>query len=106
MPALAELFRLSEHEPLAAEEWDEARAEEAIATIVADAEVAFDGTRWPWHPRDDEDYGFSDVYLGGAGMVWALDELGSTGWGDEALAFVERRRSERIDQRRHAFGHQ
>ena len=40
--ALAELFRPSEHEPLAAAEWDEARAEEAIGTIVADAEAAFD----------------------------------------------------------------
>ena len=55
---MSELWRPSEHEPLAAAEWDEARVEEAIRTIVADAEAAFDGTRWPWHPRDDEEYGF------------------------------------------------
>ena len=89
MPALAELFRPSEHEPLEAGEWGETYAEEAIAAIVADAEAAFDGTRWPWHPRDDNDYGFSDVYLGGAGMVWALDELGSTGWEDAAVSFID-----------------
>jgi hypothetical protein len=86
---LAELYRPSEHEPLSGAEWDEARAEEAIRAIVADAEAAFDGTRWPWHPPDGEEWGFSDIYIGGAGMIWALDELGSTGWGDAAVSFVD-----------------
>jgi lanthionine synthetase-like protein len=87
---LAELWRPSEHEPLAGEEWSDARAEEAIRTIVADAEAAFDGERWPWHSRDgEEEWGFSDVYIGGAGMIWALDELGSTGWEEAAVSFVE-----------------
>jgi hypothetical protein len=90
---LAELFRPSEHEPLAAAEWDDARAEEAIRTIVADAEAAFDGERWPWHPRDGEEWGFSDVYIGGAGIIWALDELGSTGWEDAAVSFVDHYRA-------------
>jgi Lanthionine synthetase C-like protein len=94
LPALAELWRASEHEPLVATEWDEARVEEAIRAIVADAEAAFDGERWPWHPLDGEDDGASSIYLGGAGIIWALHELGSTGWGDEALSFVERRRTE------------
>ena len=85
-----QLWRPSEHEPLAGAEWDEARVEEAIASIIADAEAAFDGTRWPWHPGDgDEEWGFSDLYIGGAGMIWALDELGSTGWADAAAAFLE-----------------
>ena len=75
-------------------EWDEARVEEAIRAIVADAEAAFDGERWPWHPLDGEDDGASSIYLGGAGIIWALHELGSTGWGDEALSFVERGRTE------------
>jgi len=90
---LAEIWRPSEHEPLAAAAWDEARVEEAIRTIVSDAEAAFDGKRWPWHPRDEEEWGFSDVYIGGAGMIWALDELGSTGWGDAAAAFIEHYRA-------------
>lgn len=90
---MADLFRPSEHEPLAAGEWDDARVEEAIATIVADAEAAFDGTRWPWHPREDEEWGFSDVYIGGAGVIWALHELGSTGWGDAAVSFVDHYRA-------------
>jgi hypothetical protein len=83
------LFRPEEHEPLVAQKWDDARAEEAIRTIVADAEAAYDGARWPWHPRDDEEWGFSDIYIGGAGMIWALDELGSTGWADAAASVVD-----------------
>jgi Lanthionine synthetase C-like protein len=51
-----------------------------------------------WHPLDGEDDGASSIYLGGTGIVWALHELGSTGWGDEALAFVERRRTEPLWQ--------
>jgi hypothetical protein len=96
---LAELFRPSEHEPLAGDEWDEARVEAAIAAIVADTEAAFDGERWPWHPRDgDEDEDPNDVYFGGAGVIWALHELGSTGWENTALAFVERQRARPLDE--------
>jgi len=93
-PALAELWRPSEHEPLEAGDWDEARAEGAIASIVSDAEAAFDGERWPWHPKDGEDDGSNCVYLGGAGIIWALHELGSTGWEDAAVGFVDRYRAE------------
>jgi hypothetical protein len=90
---LAELFRASEHEPLAGEEWSDDRAADAIRAIVRDAESAFDGERWPWHPRDGEEWGFSDVYIGGAGIIWALDELGSTGWEDAAVSFIDRYRA-------------
>ena len=90
---MAELFRPSEHEPLAGAEWDEARVEEAIGSIIADAEAAFDGTCWPWHPRDDEQWASSDIYIGGAGVIWALDELGSTGWEEAAVSFVDHYRA-------------
>lgn len=67
--------------------------------IVHDAEAAFDGTRWPWHPRDgEEDEDPNDVYFGGAGVIWALHELGSTGWDDAALAFVDRQRARSLDE--------
>jgi hypothetical protein len=69
------------HEPLTATEWDEARAEAGIAAIVADAETALVGDAWPNHPLDDEgdlQDGMSGVYLGAAGMVWALSKLGSS----------------------------
>jgi hypothetical protein len=94
---VSELFRPSEHEPLAGDEWDERLVEQAIAAIVADAEAAFDGRRWPWHPRDGEqDEDPTGVYFGGAGVIWALHELGSKGWEDAALAFVDRYRAESV----------
>ena len=50
------------------------------ALIVADAERAFDGTEWPAHPLDDEVLPREHVplYLGNAGMLWALRRLGSS----------------------------
>jgi lanthionine synthetase-like protein len=89
---LAELFRPSEHEPLAGEEWDEARVEGAIAAIVADAEAAYDGARWPFHEADEPDDVPNTVYLGVAGMAWALHELGSANWGEAVVRALERNR--------------
>ena len=92
---MAELFRAAEHEPLVAAEWDEARVEEAIAAIVADAEAAFDGERWPFHPADEIDDSPNTIYLGVAGMAWALHDLGSTtSWGDAVVGALERYRRE------------
>jgi hypothetical protein len=91
---LAELWRASEHEPLAGEEWSDERAAAAIAAIVADAESAFDGVRWPFHPADEIDDGPNAIYLGVAGMAWALHELGSSSWGDAVLGALERYRRE------------
>jgi hypothetical protein len=91
---LAELFRPSEHEPVASDEWDEARAEDAIRTIVADAEAAYDGTRWPFHPADEEDDGPTTIYLGAAGVIWALHELGSSGWEEAVVGLIDRYRAE------------
>jgi hypothetical protein len=90
---LAELFRPSEHELLAGAEWSEECAEQAIAAIVADAEASYDGERWPFHPADDVDDAPNAVYLGVAGVVWALRDLGSNrNWGDAVLAALERYR--------------
>lgn len=54
--------------------------EDGIASIVADAEAAFDGTQWPAHPLDDEvtPQDHVGLYLGNAGMLWALRRLGSS----------------------------
>ena len=74
------LWTESEHEPLTARFWTSGWAREAIAEIVADAEAAAspDGT-WPFHPRDDPEEGdvWSGLYLGSAGVAWALWRLGS-----------------------------
>ena len=83
------LFTPEAHEPLADEPWSAERARTAIAAIAADAESAFDDG-WSMHPQDvekDDDPAsrFRTVYLGGAGVVAALDRLARRG-------FVELRR--------------
>jgi Lanthionine synthetase C-like protein len=70
------------HEGLAGDPWSERRARDAIAAICRDAEEAFDPERlWPAHPLDGEVTPEESLtlYLGGAGMVWALDRLAGAG---------------------------
>ena len=71
------LWRADEHERLTERAWDADRAEAAVAAIVADAEAAAVDAGWPGHPLDgaDETPPVSSLYLGSAGMIWALHEL-------------------------------
>jgi Lanthionine synthetase C-like protein len=73
------LFDPSSHEPLTGLAWDESRARAAIADIAARTEASFDDEAlWPPHPLDLEDGplpGVKSLYLGAAGVIWALHEL-------------------------------
>src|SRR6266516_2916241 len=71
------------HEPLTETPWGDGRVREAIAAIVADAERSIEDGFWPNHPQADDEEpplldGLADIYLGAAGMVWALYTLGSS----------------------------
>lgn len=70
------LFSPETHEPLLEDAWDPVAIQAAIRAIVDEAETAFDDG-WPTHPLDDEGepMRFRTVYLGGAGVIRALDEL-------------------------------
>src|SRR5512146_1712452 len=59
--------------------WDETRVRGAIASVVGDAQAALDGGEWPVHPLDDDvsPAERTTLYLGAAGMIWALRRLGS-----------------------------
>jgi hypothetical protein len=74
------LWRVDEHEQLTERSWDEGVARKAIGTIVSDAESAASDGFWPGHPLDDvsEDERFASLYLGSAGMIWALWKLGTS----------------------------
>jgi hypothetical protein len=80
------LFTPEAHEALADEPWSAERVRAAIASIIADAESAFDDG-WPMHPQDEDGSTarLRTVYLGGAGVVDALHRL-------EQRGFVELRR--------------
>jgi hypothetical protein len=80
------LYDPPSHEPLTERPWDEDRARAAIAAIAADTESAFDGDAlWPAHPVDAADGPLprvSTVYLGAAGVIWALSRLQRSGLAD------------------------
>jgi Lanthionine synthetase C-like protein len=72
------LFDPAEFEPLTAAGWDEARVRDGIAAIAADADAAFDPDGlWPVHEWDgyNAPLPLKNLYVGAAGVVWALDEL-------------------------------
>jgi len=73
------LFSPDAHEPLTGTPWSAERARAAIAAIVLDAEQAFDDG-WLLHPLDQDGSTPAKprtLYLGGSGVVAALERLGS-----------------------------
>jgi hypothetical protein len=74
------LWRAAEHEDLTERRWDKGRARDAIAEIVADAEAACAQGFWPGHELDEtvDAPALCSLYLGSAGMLWALAKLGSS----------------------------
>jgi hypothetical protein len=60
--------------------WDSAEAQTAIDEIVDDAYAQLDEARfWPAHPQDDgAENGDTSLYMGAAGVIWALDYLTRT----------------------------
>jgi lantibiotic modifying enzyme len=72
------LYERAQFEPLTDEPWDPVRVEEAIAAIVADADAAFDPDGlWPAHDWDgwQAPLPLKNLYVGAAGVIWALDAL-------------------------------
>jgi hypothetical protein len=75
-------------EPLTDEPWDEAWARDGIAAIVADADAAFDGDAlWPAHEWDgwNAPQPMKNLYVGAAGVIWALDDLSRRGLAETPL---------------------
>ena len=71
------LFDRERHEALVDRPWNEAIVRAGIAALVAEIESArLPGGHWSVHPGDVEgpmpDEGFKSVYLGSAGLLWAL----------------------------------
>ena len=70
------------------EPWDAARVRDGIAAIVADADVAFDpGVLWPAHEWDGWQAALpmKNLYVGAAGMVFALDNLRRRGYAETGI---------------------
>ena len=92
------LFDPRAHERPVEDEWNPDHVRAAIREIAEDVEGSFDDG-WPIHPRDlvdkgDEQRRFRTVYVGGAGVVQALDSLQRKGLVElrrEYTSYLERR---------------
>jgi hypothetical protein len=82
------LYEPAQFEPLIEEPWAPARIEDAIAAIVADADAAFDAAElWPAEEWDgwEEPLPLKTLYVGAAGVIWALDALRRSGHAETSL---------------------
>ena len=74
------LYSPESHETLESRRWDPDIALTAIREIGAECEASFESPYWPVHPQDGEGEGpFTTVYLGSAGVIYALDVLAGRG---------------------------
>src|ERR1700687_4540016 len=84
------MFDQKRHVALTPEPWDEAAARSEIETIVDDAIAHFELEKfWPSHPNDDGiPDGSENLYLGAAGVIWAVDYLKRQGMTAAAVDFT------------------
>jgi hypothetical protein len=76
------------HEQLSDRRWDDAWVRDRIATSAAAAEAAYDEHElWPAHEWDSYNAALplKHLYVGAAGVVWALDELRRRGLSSGSL---------------------
>ncbi|HLB04379.1 MAG TPA: LanC-like protein [Gaiellaceae bacterium] len=87
------LYRPEAFEPLTDEAWDEGRTRERIRALVADADQAFRGPRLFWRAHEwDRWHGTSpmkNLYVGSAGVLWALDALRRRGYAETSLDLAD-----------------
>lgn len=81
---MSPLYDPARHEPLAGAPWNEGAARAEIARIAAAAHAEFDAAQGSWatHPLDEPatpQARYAELYMGAAGVFWALRDLASQG---------------------------
>ena len=83
------LYRPEAFDALTETQWDERRVPDAIRAIVADADAAWRGPKLMWRAHEwDRWHSTSpqkNLYVGGSGVLWALDELRRRGYAETRL---------------------
>ena len=84
------MFDPERHAAVSATPWDPGQVRAAIQAIVADAEASFDPIRyWPAHPLDDgAPDGTTGLYIGAAGVIWAMEFLKREGAARHGIDFA------------------
>jgi hypothetical protein len=87
------LYRPDAFEPLTKKSWRAGRVADAIGAIVADADVAYRGPKlfWKADPWDkwQATSPMKNLYVGTAGVLWALDELRRLGHAESELDLAD-----------------
>jgi lanthionine synthetase-like protein len=87
------LYKPDAFEPLTRKSWNAGRAADAIRAIVADADTAWRGPKLFW--KADQWDGWQNtsplknLYVGTAGVLWALDELRRRGHAESQLDLAD-----------------
>jgi len=86
------LYDPAQFEALTDEPWDPARVGDAVAAIVADADAAYrPESLWPAHEWDGWQAALpmKNLYVGAAGVIWALDALRRRGHAETSLDLAD-----------------
>jgi lantibiotic modifying enzyme len=87
------LYRPDEFEPLTDAPWDEARVRDAIRALVDDADAAFRGPKLFWRADEWDRWRatspMKNLYVGSAGVLWALDQLRRRGHAETRLDLAD-----------------
>jgi lantibiotic modifying enzyme len=87
------LYRPEAFEPLTDEPWDDARARDGIRDIVSETDAACRGPRLLWRADDWDRWQatspMKNLYVGVAGVLWALDVLRRRGHAETRLDLAE-----------------
>jgi lantibiotic modifying enzyme len=87
------LYRPEAFEPLTETQWDEARVRDAIRGMVSDTDAAMRGPKLMWRAhgwdRWQSTSPMKNLYVGGAGVLWALDQLRRRGYAETTLDLAD-----------------
>jgi Lanthionine synthetase C-like protein len=87
------LYRPEAFEPLTDTEWSEEKARAGIREIVADTEAAFRGPKLFWRAHEWDGWHstspMKNLYVGTAGVLWALHRLEWQGYAESSLDLQE-----------------
>jgi len=87
------LYRPDAFEPLTESAWDEARVRDAVRSIVVDVDAGMRGPRLMWRANPWDSWNatspMKNLYVGGAGVLWGLEELRGRGLAETTLDLAE-----------------
>ena len=83
------LYRPEAFDALTETQWDESRARDRIRAIVADADAGMRGPKLMWRAHGWDAWKSTspqkNLYVGGAGVLWGLDQLRRRGYAETSL---------------------